>query len=61
MSSGKREAERTGNLSVNTGPSPNSDERTNNTIEEANEPARGSGSLELFSQLLFHNSANDAF
>ncbi|KRY11695.1 hypothetical protein T12_8745 [Trichinella patagoniensis] len=42
---GKRETERTGNPSVNTGPSPNSDERTNNTIEEANEPARGSGSL----------------
>ncbi|XP_003374345.1 conserved hypothetical protein [Trichinella spiralis] len=61
VQSGKREAERTGNPSVNTGPSPNSDERTNNTMEEANEPARGSGSLQLFSQLLFHNSANDAF
>ncbi|KRX14597.1 hypothetical protein T07_3942 [Trichinella nelsoni] len=61
MPSGKREAERTGNPSVNTGPSPNSDERTNNTMGEANEPALGSGSLQLFSQLLFHNSANDAF
>ncbi|KRY47636.1 Signal peptidase complex catalytic subunit SEC11C [Trichinella britovi] len=44
MPSGKRESERKGNPPVNTGPSPNSDERDNNTLEEVNEPARGSGS-----------------
>ncbi|KRZ63137.1 hypothetical protein T02_14246 [Trichinella nativa] len=43
MPSGKREAERKGNPPVNTGPSPNSDGRANNTMEEANEPAGGSG------------------
>ncbi|KRY23938.1 Retrovirus-related Pol polyprotein from transposon 17.6 [Trichinella patagoniensis] len=43
MPSGKREAERKGNPPVNTGSSPNSDGRANNTMEEANEPARGSG------------------
>ncbi|KRX23257.1 hypothetical protein T07_14064 [Trichinella nelsoni] len=46
MPSGKREAERKGNPLVNTGPSPNSDGRANNTMEEANEPARGSGWLQ---------------
>ncbi|KRX83645.1 RNA-directed DNA polymerase -like protein [Trichinella sp. T6] len=43
MPSGKREAERKGNPPVNTGSSPNSDGRANNTMEEANEPAGGSG------------------
>ncbi|KRX37052.1 Transposon Ty3-G Gag-Pol polyprotein [Trichinella murrelli] len=43
MPSGKREAERKGNPPVNTGPSPNSDGRANNTMKEANEPAGGSG------------------
>ncbi|KRX58151.1 hypothetical protein T09_446 [Trichinella sp. T9] len=45
MPSGKRESERKGNPPVNTDPSPNMDERANNTVEEVNEPARGSGSL----------------
>ncbi|KRX37808.1 hypothetical protein T05_7745 [Trichinella murrelli] len=45
MPSGKRESERKGNRPVNTDPSPNMDERANNTVEEVNEPARGSGSL----------------
>ncbi|KRX11808.1 hypothetical protein T07_2617, partial [Trichinella nelsoni] len=43
MPSGKRETERKGNAPVNTGPSPNSDGRANNPVEEAEEPARGSG------------------
>ncbi|KRZ16825.1 hypothetical protein T11_5315 [Trichinella zimbabwensis] len=43
MPSGKRETERKGNAPVNTGPSPNSDGRANNLVEEADEPARGSG------------------
>ncbi|KRX53890.1 hypothetical protein T09_3252 [Trichinella sp. T9] len=43
MPSGKRETERKGNTPVNTGPSPNSDGRANNLVEEADEPARGSG------------------
>ncbi|KRZ98149.1 hypothetical protein T08_10208 [Trichinella sp. T8] len=41
MPSGNRETERKGNAPVNTGPSPNSDGRVNNPVEEANEPARG--------------------
>ncbi|KRY16106.1 Retrovirus-related Pol polyprotein from transposon TNT 1-94 [Trichinella patagoniensis] len=45
MPSGKCETERKGNAPVNTGPSPNSDGRTNNTVEEADEHARGSGPL----------------
>ncbi|KRY42295.1 hypothetical protein T01_8566 [Trichinella spiralis] len=40
MPSGKRETERKGNAPVNTGPSPNSDGRANNPVEEAEEPAR---------------------
>ncbi|KRY38708.1 hypothetical protein T01_2600 [Trichinella spiralis] len=46
MPSGKRETERKGNAPVNTGPSPNSDGRANNMVEEADEPARGSGPLQ---------------
>ncbi|KRZ85214.1 hypothetical protein T08_2924 [Trichinella sp. T8] len=46
MPSGKREAEKKGNTPVNTGPSPNSDGRANNLVEEADEPARGSGPLQ---------------
>ncbi|KRZ49682.1 hypothetical protein T02_10321 [Trichinella nativa] len=46
MPSGKRETERKVNAPVNTGPSPNSDERVNNPTEGANEPARESGSLQ---------------
>ncbi|KRX62404.1 hypothetical protein T09_15411 [Trichinella sp. T9] len=42
MPSGKRETEKKGNTPVNTGPSPNSDGRANNLVEEADEPARGS-------------------
>ncbi|KRZ82570.1 hypothetical protein T08_3329 [Trichinella sp. T8] len=45
MPSGKRETERQGNTPVNTGPSPNSDGRTYNLVEEADEAARGSGPL----------------
>ncbi|KRX37065.1 hypothetical protein T05_3638 [Trichinella murrelli] len=37
MPSGKRQTERKGNAPVNTGPSPNSDGCTNNTVEEAEE------------------------
>ncbi|KRX42178.1 hypothetical protein T05_14782 [Trichinella murrelli] len=40
MPSGKRETERKVNAPVNTGPSPNSDERVNNPTEGADEPAR---------------------
>ncbi|KRY27213.1 hypothetical protein T01_1699 [Trichinella spiralis] len=47
MPSGKREIERKGNAPVNTGPSPNSDGRANNLVEEADEPARGSGPFVL--------------
>ncbi|KRZ69645.1 hypothetical protein T10_5748 [Trichinella papuae] len=47
MPSGKRETERKGNAPVNTGPSPNSDGRANNLVEEADEPARGSGPLQM--------------
>ncbi|KRX91647.1 hypothetical protein T4E_10647 [Trichinella pseudospiralis] len=47
MPSGKRETERKGNAPVNTDPSPNSDGRINNPGEEADEPARGSGPLQL--------------
>ncbi|KRY56705.1 hypothetical protein T03_11376 [Trichinella britovi] len=36
----KRETEKKGNTPVNTGPSPNSDGRANNLVEEADEPAR---------------------
>ncbi|KRX85543.1 hypothetical protein T06_8179 [Trichinella sp. T6] len=46
MPSRKRETERKGNTPVNTGPSPNSDGRANNLVEEADEPARGSGPLQ---------------
>ncbi|XP_003376643.1 hypothetical protein Tsp_00881 [Trichinella spiralis] len=42
----KRESERKGNPPVNTGPSQNSDNRANNTVEEVNEPARRSGLLQ---------------
>ncbi|KRX54111.1 hypothetical protein T09_5295 [Trichinella sp. T9] len=45
MPSVKRETERKVNAPVDTGPSPNSDERVNNPKEGANEPARVSGSL----------------
>ncbi|KRZ95756.1 hypothetical protein T08_619 [Trichinella sp. T8] len=47
MPSGKREAERKGNAPVNTGPLPNSDGRTDNTVKEADDYARGSGPLHL--------------
>ncbi|KRX17975.1 Transcription termination factor 1 [Trichinella nelsoni] len=40
MPSGKRETERKGNAPVNTGPSPNSDGRANNPVEEADKAAR---------------------
>ncbi|KRX81678.1 hypothetical protein T06_1774, partial [Trichinella sp. T6] len=43
---GKRESERKGNPPINTGQSPNSDDRANNKVEEVNELARGSGSLQ---------------
>ncbi|KRZ81808.1 Retrovirus-related Pol polyprotein from transposon, partial [Trichinella sp. T8] len=46
MPSGKREAERKVNAPVNTGPSPDSDERVNNPTEGADESARGSGPLQ---------------
>ncbi|KRZ35865.1 hypothetical protein T4C_1838 [Trichinella pseudospiralis] len=46
MPSGKLEIERKGNALVNSGPSPNSDGRVNNLMEEADEPARGSGPLQ---------------
>ncbi|KRY26278.1 hypothetical protein T01_10346, partial [Trichinella spiralis] len=45
--SGKRETERKENAPVNTGPSPNSDGRANNLVEESDEPARGSGPLQM--------------
>ncbi|KRX69533.1 Small ubiquitin-related modifier [Trichinella sp. T6] len=45
MPSGKRETERKVNAPVNTGPSPNSDERVNNPTEGADESARGSSPL----------------
>ncbi|KRZ84480.1 hypothetical protein T08_8479 [Trichinella sp. T8] len=45
MPSVKRETERKVNAPVDTGPSPNSDERVNNPTEGANEPTRESGSL----------------
>ncbi|KRY53358.1 hypothetical protein T03_3549 [Trichinella britovi] len=38
--------ERKGNPPINTGQSPNSDDRANNKVEEVNELARGSGSLQ---------------
>ncbi|KRX60985.1 hypothetical protein T06_6361 [Trichinella sp. T6] len=47
LARGKRGPERKRNLRVNTGPAPNSDEPANNTVEEVNEPARGSGSLQI--------------
>ncbi|KRY47148.1 Retrovirus-related Pol polyprotein from transposon 17.6 [Trichinella britovi] len=47
MPSGKRETERKVNAPVDTGPSPNSDERVNNPTEGADEPARESGSLSV--------------
>ncbi|KRX51940.1 Gag-Pol polyprotein [Trichinella sp. T9] len=43
----KSETERKGNVPVSTGPSPNSDRRTYNLVEELNEPARGSGPLQV--------------
>ncbi|KAL1230942.1 Uncharacterized protein TSPI_01105 [Trichinella spiralis] len=43
----KRETERKENAPVNTGPSPNSDGRANNLVEESDEPARGSGPLQM--------------
>ncbi|KRZ92309.1 hypothetical protein T08_6321 [Trichinella sp. T8] len=46
MPSVKRETERKVNAPVDTGPSPNSDERVNNPTEGANEPTRESGSLQ---------------
>ncbi|KRZ56675.1 hypothetical protein T02_14088 [Trichinella nativa] len=42
----ERESERKGNPPINTGQSPNSDDRANNKVEEVNELARGSGSLQ---------------
>ncbi|KRX61662.1 hypothetical protein T09_5337 [Trichinella sp. T9] len=45
MPSGKRETERKVNAPVNTGPSPNSDERVNNPTEGADEPARAVNGL----------------
>ncbi|KRX13415.1 hypothetical protein T07_285 [Trichinella nelsoni] len=51
--SGKRETERKGNAPVNTGPSPNSNERKINAVDEADEHARGSGLLHS-SFLRFH-------
>ncbi|KRY54993.1 hypothetical protein T03_9296 [Trichinella britovi] len=46
MPSGKRDTERKVNAPVNTGPSPDSDERVNNPTEGADESARGSGPLQ---------------
>ncbi|KRX30776.1 hypothetical protein T09_10174 [Trichinella sp. T9] len=40
MPSGKRETERKVNAPVNTGPSPNSDERVNNPKEGADDSSR---------------------
>ncbi|KRZ88497.1 hypothetical protein T08_6616 [Trichinella sp. T8] len=51
MPSGKRETERKVNAPVDTGPSPNSDERVNNPTEGADEPARERDSLHLFYEL----------
>ncbi|KRZ85358.1 hypothetical protein T08_9211, partial [Trichinella sp. T8] len=48
MPSVKRETERKVNAPVDTGPSPNSDERVNNPTEGANEPTRESGSLQCY-------------
>ncbi|KRY91730.1 hypothetical protein T4D_9302 [Trichinella pseudospiralis] len=45
MPSLKCETERKGKAPANTGPSPNSDGRANNLVEETDEPARGSGPL----------------
>ncbi|KRX13007.1 hypothetical protein T07_5903 [Trichinella nelsoni] len=45
MPSGKRETEMKVNAPVNTGPSPNSDGRANNLVDEADEAARGSGPM----------------
>ncbi|KRX13256.1 hypothetical protein T07_9103 [Trichinella nelsoni] len=47
MPSGKRETERKVNAPVNTGPSPNSDARVNNPTDRADEPAQGSGPLQI--------------
>ncbi|KRX46796.1 hypothetical protein T09_15496 [Trichinella sp. T9] len=58
MPSGKRETERKGNTPVNTGPSPNSDGRANNLVEEADEPARGSGPWEHYNELRGSNVCN---
>ncbi|KRZ94671.1 hypothetical protein T08_8300 [Trichinella sp. T8] len=46
LARGTRESERKGNPPINTGQSPNSDDRANNKVEEVNELARGSGSLQ---------------
>ncbi|KRY20793.1 hypothetical protein T12_15827 [Trichinella patagoniensis] len=46
LARGKRESERKGNPPINTGQSPNSDDRANNKVELVNELARGSGSLQ---------------
>ncbi|KRY42387.1 hypothetical protein T01_2250 [Trichinella spiralis] len=52
MPSGKRETESKGNAPVITCPSPNSDGRANNLVEEAYEPARISGPLHFQSHHL---------
>ncbi|KRZ95394.1 hypothetical protein T08_7640 [Trichinella sp. T8] len=55
MPSGKRETERKVNAPVDTGPSPNSDERVNNPTEGADEPARESGSLQINVKIFVEN------
>ncbi|XP_003377221.1 ovarian cancer-associated protein 2 protein [Trichinella spiralis] len=62
MPTGKRETERKGNAPVNTGPSPNSDGRANNTAEEVNELVQGSDSLQNYVDAphFSNHSDNDA-
>ncbi|KRX94515.1 hypothetical protein T4E_3569 [Trichinella pseudospiralis] len=47
MASLKREAERRGKAAANTGPSTSNEGRVNSGAEETNEPAGGSGSLQV--------------
>ncbi|KRY32379.1 hypothetical protein T01_7201 [Trichinella spiralis] len=60
MPSGKRETERKGNTLLNSGPSPNSDGRTNNLVEEADEPARGSDPLHVTYHWLNYEKGADS-
>ncbi|KRY54489.1 hypothetical protein T03_7446 [Trichinella britovi] len=57
---GERETERKGNTPINTGPSPNSDGRTNNLVEEVDEPARGSDPLHVTYHWLNYEKGADS-